>query len=223
MQLKDQKLDSIHNTKSTNPFPSIIVSLSFFVGCGTIIAISPYLPIYGCGDYEPPTATQVRANIRAINIVQEAYYLKNNKFSSSIPEIAASFNSVKDFRISRIDINELIGISNYQYSIRVDRKFSVTYAQSRRPNFKNYLGITYIGVSPDNEKLAYIKRVETYCKEGLIKKDTQECINLSDAQQLKYSQMRSIMCEVNQTQPLANIMPTYQNGTVSCPQGTKQI
>jgi type IV pilus assembly protein PilA len=34
---------------------------------------------------------------------------------------------------------------------------------------------------------------------------------------------QTITCEVDKPQPLASIMPVYQNGTVSCPKGTKQL
>jgi len=82
---------------------------------------------------------------------------------------------------------------NYQYFVQTESQFVVNYAQSKKPDIKSYMGIVFVPGMTQANSSTPAKATQT------------------------------ITCEVNQPQPLANIMPVYQNGTVSCPQGTKQI
>lgn len=145
--------------------------ISFVVGLGAILFLLPTK--LGCGN--KAMQAEGRNNIGAMNRGQQAYFLENNKFASSIPELAIGINTQT---------------VNYQYFVQADRQFSVSYAQSKKQNFKSYLGVAFVGIVPNSDRTLTTQ---------------------------------SIICEVNQPQPLANIMPIYQNGTVSCPQGTKQL
>ncbi len=149
----------------------IRLSIVFFVGLGGIMLASP--SFLDCSS--KARQSEGRNNIGAIGRGQQAFYLENNKFANSIPELA-------------------IGISpetnNYKYFVQADRQFVVSYAQGKTPNTKSYLGVAFVGIVTNSDKAPTTQ---------------------------------SITCEVDKPQPLASIMPTYKNGRISCPQGTKLL
>ena len=147
------------------------MSIGFAIGLGGVIFALPSL--LNCSD--KARESEGRNNIGVIIRGQEAFYLKNNKFTNSMPELS-------------VDISPQT--INYQYSIQTDRQFVVSYAQGKKTSLKSYLGVVFIGTVPNSDRASTTK---------------------------------TIKCEVSQPQPLANIMPVYQNGEVSCPQGTKLL
>lgn len=149
----------------------IRLSVVFFVGLGGIMIASP--SFLDCAS--KARQSEGRNNIGAIGRAQQAFYLENNKFANSIPELNIGLSPETN---------------NYQYLVQVDRQFVVNYAQGKTPNTKSYLGVAFVGIVPNSD-------------------------NAPTTQ--------SITCEVDKPQPLASIMPIYQNGTVSCPQGTKPL
>ncbi len=163
--VKKENLPSPHpNNKHLKLVLRVGVYLSFFVGLGLTI-----LPSFlNCAD--KAKQSEGRNNIGAISRAQQAFYLNNNKFTNSIPELVIGIPS------------ETI---NYQYIVQVDHQFVVSYAQAKNSNLKSYMGIV-----PNSDNT---------------------------------SKTQSINCEVDKPQPLASISPVYQNGTVSCPQGTKLL
>ncbi len=145
--------------------------ISFIVGLGAILILLPTQS--GCGN--KARQAEARNNIGIIGRGQQAYFLENNKFASSIPELGIGISPKADY---------------YQYFVQTDNQLAVNYAQSTNRDFKSYLGVTFVGTVPNSDRAPTTQ---------------------------------SIVCEVNQPQPLANIMPIYQNGTVSCPKGTKLL
>lgn len=147
----------------------IRLSVFFAIGLGGVLYALPR-SFLDCAS--KARQSEGRNNIGAIGRAQQAFYLTNNKFTNSIPELG-------------------IGISpetnNYKYFVQVDRQFVVSYAQGKTPNTKNYLGVVFVGTVPNSDRTPTTQ---------------------------------SIVCEVKQSQSLANIMPIYQNGQVSCPEGT---
>ncbi len=107
--------------------------LIFLVGLGAVIIFSP-----GFRDCASKARqSEGRNNIGAIGRAQQAFYLTNNKFTNSIPELGLGISSETN---------------NYKYFVQVDRQFVVNYAQTKTQNTKSYLNVVFIGTVSSSDK-----------------------------------------------------------------------
>jgi type IV pilus assembly protein PilA len=88
-----------------------------------------------------------KQNIGAINRGQQAFYLENNKFANSIAELNLGIDP-------QIAVNE-----HYEYFQQVDRELAITYAQSKNPQFKSYLGAVFVESTAAIDREPSMKRI----------------------------------------------------------------
>lgn len=155
--------------------PSALDWVAGLMTIGLISAIA--LPSFSCGPARRPPALTF---MQTINRAQQTFYLQKNVFADSLQAL--------DLTVPKQTVE-------YTYSVLNQGKVAISYAISREPGHRNYVGGVFL--IPTTE-------VDTKAVKGEMTTVSILCVSNADST----------------GQPTA---PTYQNGQLDCSTGTYEV
>jgi hypothetical protein len=110
-----------------NDVPGVRIPPRPLIGANLRPVCAPGTTLWTLSSIKTPAELDVeaRAYLGSINRSQQAYYLENSRFSSSLEEL------------QRYDIESIVA---YEYSVQGNDQFAIQYGISRRDDLKSYVG-----------------------------------------------------------------------------------